>query len=579
MDDPTRIPALEQELRDERARRRKAEARTEELAARADVWRRRAEERAERIDRIRSRLRRGAGRRPATTPPGASGDGHVARGEPQKVTAESPSRAAAGAGATEATPDDREPIPGGVPSTRSRPGIPAIRAVTAVGDPGMARGLAAFGAVDLASVSPADLDGADLVVVDPATIRGDTERARRLGVWAAEPGRSRLVVWATGPDLGDVVDMLVPGDVVAATTADLAARLAPLAGVAVHHLPGCLDPSLHRPSGPPVDSPETGEERRDGARIVLGADGPIRIEGADGLLGDPPLWLIELAATGVPLATGTSGDAVPHGAGTAARRWAYRNHAPWVRARRLLEIAGVDAPRPGPRVAGILVSNRPDDTAAAIAGFLRQTHPDLELVVGLHGSPMTADIERALAAATIPVVVLELDRSLVLGECLNRAIAATSAPVLAKIDDDDHYGPGHIEDSVHALAYGGADIVGKGAQYTFVEGRDTTVLRRPRQEEMLIDGSPNGATLVFRRSVWEEVGFPHRPRHVDTGFLRAARSIGARVYAGSRWEFCYVRRRSGHTWTADEAVFFAGSEPAWDGFHPERVEVADVAAI
>jgi hypothetical protein len=93
---------------------------------------------------------------------------------------------------------------------------------------------------------------------------------------------------------------------------------------------------------------------------------------------------------------------------------------------------------------------------------------------------------------------------------------------------------------------------------------------------MLIDGSPNGATLVFRRSVWEEVGFPHRPRQVDTGFLRAARSVGATVYAGSRWEFCYVRKPEGHTWEADDSVFLTGSEPAWDGFRPERVEVADV---
>jgi len=95
---------------------------------------------------------------------------------------------------------------------------------------------------------------------------------------------------------------------------------------------------------------------------------------------------------------------------------------------------------------------------------------------------------------------------------------------------------------------------------------------------MLIEGSPNGATLVFRRHVWDQVGFPHRPRHVDTGFLRAARHTGATVYAGSRWEFSYVRRPDGHTWQADDAVFLAGSQDAWDGFHPERTEVADVTS-
>jgi hypothetical protein len=201
------------------------------------------------------------------------------------------------------------------------------------------------------------------------------------------------------------------------------------------------------------------------------------------------------------------------------------------------------------------------------------------LVVGVHGGTPTPEIDALLSRATVPVELISLDADLTLGECLNEAISHTSAPLLAKIDDDDHYGPAHLEDSFHALTYSGAGIVGKGAQYAYIASRDETVLRRPGQEEMLIDGSPNGATLVFRRSVWEEVGFPHRPRHVDTGFLRAARSIGTTVYAGSRWEFCYVRNPEGHTWDAEESVFVAGSDPAWAGFHPERVEVVDLGPL
>jgi len=37
-----------------------------------------------------------------------------------------------------------------------------------------------------------------------------------------------------------------------------------------------------------------------------------------------------------------------------------------------------------------------------------------------------------------------------------------------------------------------------------------------------------------------------------------------------------MRKPEGHTWEADDSVFLTGSEPAWDGFRPERVEVADV---
>jgi hypothetical protein len=234
---------------------------------------------------------------------------------------------------------------------------------------------------------------------------------------------------------------------------------------------------------------------------------------------------------------------------------------------------------PIPAVAAVLVSHRSEDVPAAVSSLLRQTHRPVEIVVALHGEKITREIEASMSDAVLPVTLLELDGDLTLGECLNLAAAETSAPILAKIDDDDHYGPAHLEDSFHALCYSGADVVGKGTHFTYLAAHDTTVLRRPGMEETFTDGSPNGATLVFRRELWEGTGFPHRPRHVDTGFLRAARRNGASVYATSRWEFCYVRRSEGHTWDAEDEVFMAGSEPAWDGYQPNRVEVADVEPV
>jgi hypothetical protein len=279
--------------------------------------------------------------------------------------------------------------------------------------------------------------------------------------------------------------------------------------------------------------------------------------------------VIERAASG-------EGFSAEPGAGIAARRWAYRHHAPWTRAHQLLQAANVASRDPVPAIAAILVSHRPHDIPAAIQAVSRQTHRPGELVVGIHGGEVTTEIDAAIAASDIPVTLLTFDRGLTLGECLDLAAAKTTSPVLAKIDDDDHYGPAHLEDSFHALSYSGADIVGKGAHFTYMATNDSTVLRRPGLEETFIDGSPNGATLVFRRDVWDRVGFARRPRHVDTAFLRAARGIGATVYAGSRWEFCYVRRADGHTWDAEDQVFTAGSEPAWDGYQPGRVEVPDV---
>ncbi len=103
-----------------------------------------------------------------------------------------------------------------------------------------------------------------------------------------------------------------------------------------------------------------------------------------------------------------------------------------------------------------------------------------------------------------------------------------------------------------------------------MEAGHRTVVRRAGTEETFVDGTLTGATLVFERSMWDEVRFPDRPRMIDIHFLRGVRAAGGSVYANSRWEFVYRRGEGGHTWDADDDVFLRGSEPAWEGWHPDR---------
>jgi hypothetical protein len=511
--------ALEQELRDERARRREAERRLDDLTEKADIWRDRAEERTERINRLlEAQQRKGASlRRWVKTITGGS---NVA---PARGVAEEPD-------------DGRFP-----PSGHPWPGQKSVFVVTAVEDPGKCRALDSFDRRALEVADAEDLDRADLVVVDPAALSGLDDRARALlREWGESAARQPLVVWGDGED--EEVSELSPTPAIMITSdARTAQRLDRTL------LVGCFDPGRH--------SPLEAEEAVHSLDLSS--------------LPNVDLEVIEKSAMGI-------GTPSAPGSGTAARRWAYRNHAPWIRSQQLLDVAGVSAPSPIPSIAAVLVSKRPEVIPAMIKTMSGQTQRPSEMVVAIHGGGLTAEVESAAAGTEMRVTLLPLDAELTFGECLNIAARHTTASLLAKIDDDDHYGPAHLEDSFHALCYSGADIVGKGAHYTYVAAEDITVLRRPGLEERFVDGSPNGATLVFRRQVWDAVGFPHRPRHVDTGFLRAARSIGASVYVGSRWEFCYVRGVTGHTWDAEEAVFLAGSEPAWEGFEPGRVEVPDV---
>ena len=525
MDDHGNQRAIEQELRDERARRREAESRLDDLTERAELWRSRAEERTERIERLLAAQRRKGNtlRRWARAVRGDSDD-------------EVPSEPA--------DDDVRAATPSIAPPSRA-PGMKSTLVVSSITDAGMARALAVFDEYPLTSSGDADLDRADFVVIEPGSLETlDSASRDRLAEWSRRPARQPILIWTRQTDVSPVTRLVGDDVVIAASDAEIARVLD------VPFLPGCFDPARHHPGRP--------------------GPGQSSLEGAS--LGSPSLDTIERAASG-------QGVSPSPGAGTAARRWAYRHHAPWVRGEQLLRLAGVSGRSPIPAIAAVLVSHRSEDVPTAVSSLLRQTHRPFEMLVALHGEKITNEIEASVSDADMPVTLLELDRDLTLGECLNLAAAETSAPILAKIDDDDHYGPAHLEDSFHALCYSGADIVGKGTHFTYLAAQDTTVLRRPGMEETFTDGSPNGATLVFRREVWEGAGFPHRPRHVDTGFLRAARRNGASVYVSSHWEFCYVRRSEGHTWDAEDEVFLAGSEPAWDGYQPDRVEVADVEPV
>lgn len=514
MDEGRDLARLEQELRDERARRRDAEGRLDELTQRAELWRSRAEERTQRIDRlVAEREATLSGLRRAVS---------IVRGsnaQPSEETASAETQP----GST------KEPEPG--VTAAEWPAMKSILALALVAAPGQQAALTRFDLRSLVDCTPSDLDRADIVVVDPVQVRSlGSEATERFEQWAQSAARQPLLIWTTEDDLEAVSPFLAQRDVIVATDADRARRMG------VEHLPLSFEIDGGNPS------------RSAGDHAVSNSQ--------------------ELATEGGPLDQRSA---------QSERRWAYRHHAPWVRAGEILQLLGISSRGPLPAIAGILVSNRPHEVATAAAAVIGQTHPATELVVAMHGEDPPTALERLLGDAPMPTEMLTLGSDKTLGECTNLAIEATGAPLLAKVDDDDHYGPAHFEDSFHALAYSGADVVGKATHFSYLSSRDITVLRRPGHEETLVDGTLNGSTLVFKRALWELASFPHRPRHIDTGFLRAARAVGASTYAGSRWEFCYVRHATGHTWDAEEAVFLAGAEEVWSGFHPDRVEIADVA--
>lgn len=527
MAEQNRLDELEQALLDERRERDAAQRRGAKLAVNVDVWRKRAEDRTERIKKLEAEREslRGVG-------------GWIRRARRPRSAESAPV-----VGVVDARTE----------SEAVAPLLPAVRCVTLVESIDLLTGVSVFESVPYGpSVS---LLEPDVVLVDgPGFHALPVDGAAVVNEWAALDGRPPLIVTQdVPPELRARADKIIEAD-------DISGRF--------------FDPGTWNPAKP------TGPGGLDPAHRSL-----VAVEGFGPVLAgafDPgSTRSLEMAASGIPFVETGLGDLSVdqlHRLGVAHRRFAFeRRHA---ELERFTDQLMLDVPPLRPRIAALLVSNRPEDALAAIERIGSQRYRPLELIVGCHGFS-SASVADALSRLPqdIPISVREFSSEFSLGQCLNESISVSGANVVAKMDDDDHYGPNYLTDAVHALEYSGAAIIGKATSYAYIESEDRTVLRRPGHEEMLYNGSPTGATLVWERGLWERNPFPHRTIGEDYSFLRGARRLGEDVYVNTRFEFVYRRRRSGNTWQAPDVLFTKGSASGWDGDHPLNADVSDVDPI
>ncbi len=125
---------------------------------------------------------------------------------------------------------------------------------------------------------------------------------------------------------------------------------------------------------------------------------------------------------------------------------------------------------------------------------------------------------------------------LTLGECLNRLVTAADGDVVAKVDDDDLYGPHYLSDHcTRSTTPGRRSSASSPPHVPRGPGRDD--LRFPDREHRYTD-LVMGPTIVTgarrrpRPPVRRAVG-----RGEDTGFLRDVVAAGGRVYSADRFSF------------------------------------------
>lgn len=211
-----------------------------------------------------------------------------------------------------------------------------------------------------------------------------------------------------------------------------------------------------------------------------------------------------------------------------------------------------------PRVAVIASTNRPDQLHHLFAQVGRQQGVEVELCIMQHGFILDENKLKELASehGIVPRHILAGHESLELGDCLNKLVAMSSSPYIAKMDDDDFYGEYYLYDLVQAQRFSGADLVGKQAVYVDLIGSGAKILRSPEKEHRWTEFVA-GPTLFGPRETFEEFPFASRTRGEDSDFLNRLVKAGKRIYSSDRFNFVQVRHGNSHTWEIDDLEFLA----------------------
>lgn len=211
-------------------------------------------------------------------------------------------------------------------------------------------------------------------------------------------------------------------------------------------------------------------------------------------------------------------------------------------------------------VSVICVSQRPEFLAHVHAQLLRQNHQHIEFIF-VQNSPVFSEEEIAARFAPFGLKLLNLPEEKVLADGLNAALEVATGEYVAKMDDDDYYGPNYLSDSLLAFDYApGAGVVGKKSFFGYIEATDQTVLRFPGQSYRFCS-RVHGATLVWDQRKLEGLEFEPVQRGTDTRFLESARRRGLGIFSTDPFNFVHVRYadKARHTWTIADEEFVSNS--------------------
>ena len=124
----------------------------------------------------------------------------------------------------------------------------------------------------------------------------------------------------------------------------------------------------------------------------------------------------------------------------------------------------------------VLVSTiRPKDLTSLLSQLLQQSLPSFEVRLGLHGVDLDSTHKKQISALNrrkVKVFTEKFDADKTLGTVLSQLASKSNSDFIAKMDDDDFYGPEHLRDLLDAAIDTGAEVVGRAMNYIYLEPLD-----------------------------------------------------------------------------------------------------------
>ncbi len=226
----------------------------------------------------------------------------------------------------------------------------------------------------------------------------------------------------------------------------------------------------------------------------------------------------------------------------------------------------------------VLVSTlRGEDLTSLLTQLLNQTLPKFELLLGLHNLVLSAGHKKSIAALTkrgIKVSHYKYDSTFNLGMILTDLAQKSTSDYIAKMDDDDYYGPEHLRDLLDVALDTGADVVGKAMNYVYLEPLQITVRRFSQSGTQAVELWSDwvcGGTILARRTSAEAAGyFGDVHTAVDRYLLSGVTNNGGKIYRTFGAGYIYRRTFTFHTYVTNYSKYLNGANNQvvgiWD--HP-----------